>query len=61
PPFQGSAYRGPLTAAAEAVDAQNVVSDMMGEILAGKPVIAGVRDAHLRMVDIYQSLGFRGR
>ena len=61
PPFQGSAYRGPLTAAAEAVDAQNVVSDMMGEILAGKPVIAGVRDAHLRIVDIYQSLGFKGR
>jgi multiple sugar transport system substrate-binding protein len=61
PPFQGSAYRGPLTAAAEAVDQQNVVSDMTGEILAGKPVIAAVRDAHLRMVDIYQSLGFKGR
>jgi multiple sugar transport system substrate-binding protein len=61
PPFQGSSYRGPLTAAAEAVEFQNVVSDTMGEILAGKPVIAAVRDGHLRIVDIYQSLGFKGR
>ena len=61
PPFQGNSYRGPLSAAAEAVGFQNVVSDTMGEILAGKPVIAAVRDAHLRCVDIYQSLGFRGR
>jgi multiple sugar transport system substrate-binding protein len=61
PPFQGNSYRGPLTAAAEAVGAQNVVSDMMGEVLAGKPIIAAVRDAHLRCIDIYQSLGFKGR
>ena len=61
PPFQGTAYRGPLSAAAEGVDQQNVVSDTMGEILAGKPVVAAVRDAHLRCVDIYQSFGLKGR
>lgn len=61
PPFQGRSYRGPLSAAAEAVDAQNLISDMFGEIIAGKPIIAAVRDGHLRAVDIYQSLGFKGR
>jgi multiple sugar transport system substrate-binding protein len=61
PPFQGVAYRGPLSEAADAVDSQTVVTDMMGEILAGKSVIAAVRDAHLRCVDIYQSFGYKGR
>jgi ABC-type glycerol-3-phosphate transport system substrate-binding protein len=61
PPFQGLAYRGPLSEAADAVGAQNVLTDMMGEILAGKAVDAAVRDAHNRAVGIYQSLGFKGR
>ena len=61
PPFQGLAYRGPLSEAADAVDAQNVLTDMVGEILAGKAVDAAVRDAHNRAVGIYQSLGFKGR
>ena len=61
PPFQGVSYRGPLSEAADAVEQQSVQTDMMGEILAGKPVIAAVRDAHLRAVDIYQSFGYKGR
>jgi multiple sugar transport system substrate-binding protein len=61
PPFQGVSYRGPLSEAADAVEQQSVQTDMMGEVLAGKPVIAAVRDAHLRMVDIYQSFGYKGR
>lgn len=61
PPFQGLSYRGPLSEAADAVGAQNVLTDMMGEIIGGKPVDAAVRDAHTRAVGIYQSLGFKGR
>jgi multiple sugar transport system substrate-binding protein len=61
PPFQGVAYRGPLSEAADAVSAENVATDMMGEILAGKPVEAAVRDAHFRCVAIYQSFGYKGR
>ena len=61
PPFVGISHRGPVTEAAAAVGDQNVLTDMMGDILGGKPVVAAVRDAHLRAVDIYQSLGFQGR
>ncbi|MBI3972617.1 MAG: carbohydrate ABC transporter substrate-binding protein [Chloroflexi bacterium] len=61
PPFQGLAYRGPLTEAADAVGQENVMTDMMGEIIAGKRVDLAVRDAHLRCVQIYQAFGFRGR
>lgn len=61
PPFQGVSYRGPLSEAADAVESQSVQTDMVGEVLAGKPVIAAVRDAHLRCVDIYQSFGYKGR
>lgn len=61
PPFQGLAYRGPLSEAADGVGAQNVLTDMVGEILAGKTVDTAVRDAHQRAIGIYQSFGFKGR
>jgi multiple sugar transport system substrate-binding protein len=61
PPFQGLAYRGPLSEAADAVNQENVMTDMMGEIIAGKRVDLAVRDAHLRAVQIFQSFGKRGR
>jgi multiple sugar transport system substrate-binding protein len=61
PPFPGVSWRGPLSEAAEAVSTQNVVTDMMGTILAGTPVEQAVRDAHNRAVSIYQAFGFRGR
>jgi multiple sugar transport system substrate-binding protein len=61
PPFQGLAYRGPLSEAADAVNQENVMTDMMGEVIAGKRVDLAVRDAHLRSVQIYQSFGKRGR
>jgi hypothetical protein len=55
------AWRGPVTEASEAVSGENVATDMMGEVLAGKAVEAAVRDAHNRAVAIYQSFGFKGR
>lgn len=61
PPFQGVAYRGPLSEAAEAVDNQAVSTDMIGEILAGKPVEQAVREAHFRAVQIFQAFGRKGR
>ena len=61
PPFLGVPYRGPLSEAADAVSAENVATDMMGDILAGKPVEQAVREAHLRSVGIYQSFGYKGR
>jgi multiple sugar transport system substrate-binding protein len=61
PPFPGMAWRGPVTEASEAVSGENVATDMMGEILAGKGVEAAVRDAHNRAVSIYQSFGFKGK
>ena len=58
--FQGIAWRGPLSEAADAVSAQNVATDMMGEILAGKPVEQAVKDAHNRCVGIFKEFGFKG-
>jgi len=63
PPFQGIAYRGPLTVdgdAADAVSLQTVATDMIGEILAGKDIIQAVRDAHFRCVDIFKQFGLKG-
>src|SRR5688500_8310721 len=57
PPFVGMAARGPITDAAEAVGAENVATDMMGEVLAGKSVAQAVKDAHTRAVGIYQTFG----
>ena len=61
PPFQGLAYRGPLTEAADAVGQESVMTDLMGEVLGGKRVDLAVRDAHLRCVQIFQSFGLKGR
>lgn len=61
PPVPGNSYRGPSTEAAEAVDFQNVVTEMFGQILNGQRVEAAVRDAHLRCVGIYQQYGLKGR
>jgi multiple sugar transport system substrate-binding protein len=60
PPFVGVAWRGPITEASEAVSGENVATDMLGEVLAGKSVEQAVRDAHQRAVGIYQSFGLKG-
>jgi multiple sugar transport system substrate-binding protein len=61
PPFVGVAWRGPITEASEAVSGESIITDMMGEILSGKPVEQAVRDAHQRAVGIYQTFGLKGR
>lgn len=61
PPISGNAYRGPQTDASEAVLFQQIVTDMMGEVLAGKPVEQAVRETHLRAVRVYQEFGLPGR
>ena len=61
PPFVGMASRGPITEASEAVSGENVITDMMGEVLAGKSPAQAVRDAHARAVGTYQAFGFKGR
>ena len=61
PPFTGMAWRGPITDASDAVSAENVATDMMGEILAGKSVDQAVREAHQRAIGIYQSFGLKGK
>ena len=61
PPVSGNAYRGPSTDASNAALFQQFATDMFGEILAGKPVEQAVRETHIRVVGIYNQLGFRGR
>ncbi len=60
PPFQGIAWRGPLSEASEAVSDSNVMTDLMGEVLGGKRVDLAVRDAHLRAIQIYKDFGKKG-
>jgi multiple sugar transport system substrate-binding protein len=60
PPFTGTAYRGPISAAADAVSQENVATDMFGAILGGKPVDQAVREAHQQCVDIFKQFGLRG-
>jgi multiple sugar transport system substrate-binding protein len=60
-PVAGDAYRGPQTDASEAVLFPQIATDMMGEVLAGKPVEQAVRETHLRAVRIYQQFGQPGR
>ena len=60
PPFQGLAWRGPLSEAAEAVNQESVMTDLMGEVLGGKRVDIAVRDAHQRCVQIFKSFGKKG-
>jgi len=60
PPFTGVAYRGPVSVAADAVSQQNVITDMFGSILAGKDVVAAVRDAHVQCIDIFKQFGLKG-
>lgn len=60
PPFRGVAHRGPLSAAADAVSRDNVATDMMGQILKGKPVEQAVKEAHDRCVKIFKEFGLKG-
>jgi multiple sugar transport system substrate-binding protein len=60
PPFTGVAYRGPISAAADGVSQQNVITDMFGAILGGKPVDQAVREAHQQSVDIFKQFGLKG-
>jgi multiple sugar transport system substrate-binding protein len=61
PPVAGNAYRGPVTEAAAAVLFQQVATDMMGEVLAGKPVEQAVRETADRAIRVYQEFGLPGR
>lgn len=60
PPVAGNAYRGPDTDAAAAVLFQQVVTDMFGEVLAGKPVEQAVRETAQRSIRVYQEFGLPG-
>jgi multiple sugar transport system substrate-binding protein len=61
PAVSGNAYRGPSTDASNASLFQQFATDMFGEVLAGKPVEQAVRETHIRVVGIYNQMGFRGR
>jgi multiple sugar transport system substrate-binding protein len=60
PAFPGDSWRGPVTVAASSVMSQNVFTDMIGEVLAGKAAAQAVKDAHDRSVKIYKEMGFKG-
>ena len=61
PPVAGNAYRGPITDASAAVLFQQVATDMMGEVLSGKPVEQAVRETADRAIRVYQEFGLPGR
>jgi multiple sugar transport system substrate-binding protein len=56
-PVSGNAYRGPTTDASNAALFQQFATDMVGEVLAGKPVEQAVRETHQRVQRIYQEFG----
>jgi len=61
PPVAGDSYRGPITDASAAVLFQQVATDMMGEVLSGKPVEQAVRETADRAIRVYQEFGLPGR
>ena len=60
PPVAGNAYRGPFTDASAAVNFQQIATDMMGEVLAGKAVEQAVRETAQRAIRVYQEFGLPG-
>jgi multiple sugar transport system substrate-binding protein len=60
PPVAGNAYRGPITDASSAVIFQQIVTDMFGEVLAGKAVEQAVRETAQRAIRVYQEFGLPG-
>ena len=56
-PVSGNAYRGPETDASQAALFQQFATDMVGEILAGKPVIQAVIETDQRVKRIYAEFG----
>jgi len=61
PPFSGVAWRAKAPSpATDAVDKDNIPTDMIGQILQGKSVEEAVMEAHTRAVRIFQDFGLKG-
>jgi multiple sugar transport system substrate-binding protein len=58
--YNGTAYPGPPTPQANALDTSNFLTDMFGEILAGKPVEDALKAGHDRAVRTYKEFGAKG-
>ena len=58
--FTGLRSPGPLTAAVDAIGAGNYYTDMMAEVLQGKPIPDVVKDYTNRFVQIFKDFGLKG-
>jgi len=58
--FTGLNWPGPNTAAVASIASSTAFTDMMSEVLQGRPVEEVVSDYHQRFVQIYQDFGFEG-
>jgi len=58
--FTGLRYPGPSSAAVDAIGAGNYFTDMIAEVLQGKPAEEVARDYDNRFVQIFRDFGLRG-
>jgi multiple sugar transport system substrate-binding protein len=58
--FNGLRWPGPSSAAVDAINGGNDHTDMMAEILQGRPIPEVVEDYHKRWVQIFQDFGLKG-
>jgi ABC-type glycerol-3-phosphate transport system substrate-binding protein len=58
--FIGTAWPGPQTPQAGALDSSNFWTDMFGEILVGKPVEDTLQSWHDRAVQTFKEFGAKG-
>ena len=61
PPYNGISYPGKNTAAAAAVNSQNVYTKMTARVLGGMPAADSVKQAAQQAVQIYQQYGLKGK
>jgi multiple sugar transport system substrate-binding protein len=58
--FTGQRWPGPPSAAIDAVEGGTYHTDMMAEVMQGKPAEEVVADYHRKFVQIWQDFGFKG-
>jgi multiple sugar transport system substrate-binding protein len=59
--FTGLRWPGPYSAAVDSVAGSNDHTDMMAEVLQGKPVDQAVKEYHERWVQTWQDFGLKGK
>jgi len=58
--FTGLRYPGPSSAAVDAIAGGNYYTDILAEILQGKPIEEAAKDYSNRFVQIFKDFGLKG-